>query len=51
FYPSLNQLPYVNGESCPVSEDISEKILCLPLYVGLSADDLNLISEIINTNA
>ncbi len=51
FYPSLNQLPYVNGESCPVSEDISEKILCLPLYVDLSADDLNLISEIINTNA
>jgi dTDP-4-amino-4,6-dideoxygalactose transaminase len=51
FYPSLNQLPYVNGESCPVSEDISEKILCLPLYVGLSADDLNLISEIINSNA
>ncbi len=51
FYPSLNQLPYVNRESCPVSEDISEKILCLPLYVGLSADDLKLISEIINTNA
>jgi dTDP-4-amino-4,6-dideoxygalactose transaminase len=51
FYPSLNQLPYVNGGSCPISEDISDKILCLPIYVGLSADDLNLICEIINANA
>jgi dTDP-4-amino-4,6-dideoxygalactose transaminase len=51
FYPSLNQLPYLNGESCPISEDISDKILCLPNYVGLSADDLNLICEIINANA
>ncbi len=32
FYPSLNQLPYCWGESCPVSEDISKRILCLPLY-------------------
>lgn len=51
FYPSLNQLPYINGESCPISEDISDKILCLPIYVGLSAVDLNVICEIINATS
>ncbi len=35
FYPSLNRLPYLQGESCPVSEDISTRILCLPLYYEL----------------
>lgn len=51
FNPSLNLLPYIAGSSCPVSEDISQKILCLPLYVGLVPQDLNVICEIINTNA
>ena len=36
FYPSLNELPYLaEHHSCPVSEDISRRIACLPLYVGL----------------
>lgn len=36
FYPSLNTLPYiVQTESCPVSEDISKRIACLPLFAGL----------------
>lgn len=32
FYPSLNKLNYVEQQHCPVSEDISKRILCLPLY-------------------
>jgi dTDP-4-amino-4,6-dideoxygalactose transaminase len=48
FYPSLNQLPYLKGESCPISEDISQKILCLPLYVGLTSSELDIICETIN---
>ena len=37
FYPSLNTLPFINnGETCGVSEDISSRILCLPLYHDLS---------------
>ncbi len=33
FYPSLNTLPYLSyRQSCPVSEDISQRILCLPLW-------------------
>jgi dTDP-4-amino-4,6-dideoxygalactose transaminase len=46
FYPSLNKLPYVDGAPCPISEDISPRIACLPLYVGLK--DAN-IKEIVRT--
>ena len=44
FYPSLNTLSYVNGEKCPISEDISSRIACLPLYVGLSQEDIERIA-------
>jgi dTDP-4-amino-4,6-dideoxygalactose transaminase len=51
FSPSLNKLPYVNGQKCPISESISQKIICLPLYVGLKTDELKLICEVINKNS
>lgn len=35
FYPSLNELPFIKKQPCPVSEDISRRVLCLPLYHGL----------------
>ena len=49
FYPSLNNLSQVTGvkKSCPISEDISGRVLCLPLYPGLSEKDINKISETI----
>lgn len=47
FYPSLNKIAYVNGESCEVSEDVASRILCLPLYPGLSIDNINKIANII----
>jgi dTDP-4-amino-4,6-dideoxygalactose transaminase len=31
FYPSLNRVPYVNGPSCPISEDSAKTVLCLPM--------------------
>lgn len=41
FYPSLNELPYLkNAKSCPVSEDISKRIACLPLFTGLKDNDI-----------
>lgn len=44
FYPSLNKLPYLKeSKSCPVSEDISLRVACLPLYVGLEDDDVKRI--------
>ena len=34
FYPSLNKLSFIqSSNSCPVSEEISSKILCLPFYL------------------
>ncbi|WP_299626095.1 DegT/DnrJ/EryC1/StrS family aminotransferase [uncultured Tenacibaculum sp.] len=48
FYPSLEKLPYINENSCQISEDISSRIMCLPLYVGLEEEELNLIVELLN---
>jgi dTDP-4-amino-4,6-dideoxygalactose transaminase len=47
FYPSLNILPYVERQKCPLSENISSRIACLPLYVGLKDKTILQISEII----
>lgn len=47
FYPSLNTIGYISGESCPVSESIAKRILCLPLFVGLSPEDQQRICDII----
>lgn len=50
FYPSLNTLPYVkNAESCPVSEQISGMILCLPLYADLELQSVTRICQIITS--
>ena len=48
FYPSLNTIEYAEGQSMPISESIASRIMCLPLYVGLSQSDLRKISVIIN---
>jgi dTDP-4-amino-4,6-dideoxygalactose transaminase len=48
FYPSLNTLPYIHNQSCPISESISKRVLCLPLYVGLSNEDLKRIVQTIH---
>lgn len=43
FYPSLNTLSFGNLCDMPVSESISKRILCLPLYPALSDDDIDRI--------
>jgi dTDP-4-amino-4,6-dideoxygalactose transaminase len=50
FYPSLNNLPYHQGAPCPVSENISLRVLSLPLFYGLAADDVARICSIIKAN-
>jgi dTDP-4-amino-4,6-dideoxygalactose transaminase len=48
FYPSLNTLPYLEKKfSCPVSEDIAKRILCLPFYQQLQTDEVSFISSLI----
>jgi dTDP-4-amino-4,6-dideoxygalactose transaminase len=48
FYPSLNKLEFLNPNHCPVSEDIANRVLALPLYVGLTADEVSNICKIIS---
>ena len=50
FYPSLNTIDYVKGESMPISEDVASRVLCLPLYAGLKPSELEQIVTIINNN-
>lgn len=50
FYPSLNTIEYINGQSMPVSESIASRILCLPLYVGISIENMTKIVTLINEN-
>lgn len=49
FYPSLtNSLPYIKTRQIlPIVEDLSKKILCLPLYYDLELKEVTLICEII----
>jgi dTDP-4-amino-4,6-dideoxygalactose transaminase len=50
FYPSLNTLPYLRPElqcRCRVSEDIANKVLCLPLYFGLERHEIEGVCKII----
>jgi dTDP-4-amino-4,6-dideoxygalactose transaminase len=47
FYPSLNLLPYVSGPPCPVSENISGRVLCLPMYDTLTIEDVDMICRLI----
>ncbi len=37
FYPSLTKLPYAPAQSCPVAEDIAQRVLCLPLWPDMEA--------------
>jgi dTDP-4-amino-4,6-dideoxygalactose transaminase len=51
FYPSLNNLPFLKSKtSCPVSEDISSRIICLPLSTYITKNDVEIISVLINKN-
>jgi dTDP-4-amino-4,6-dideoxygalactose transaminase len=48
FYPSLNTVTYTNGGSCPNSEDIASRILCLPLFADLEVSSAKKIVSVIN---
>jgi dTDP-4-amino-4,6-dideoxygalactose transaminase len=50
FYPSLNTLHYVNNVPCPVSEDISKRVLTLPLFHDLSNATIDMICRVLLRN-
>lgn len=47
FYPSLDTLHYVEGNHCTVSQDIAKRILCLPLYHGLTIEEIDMIARLL----
>jgi dTDP-4-amino-4,6-dideoxygalactose transaminase len=47
FYPSLSELSYTQGGSVPVCNDISSRVLCLPLYYDLTESEIDLICRLI----
>jgi dTDP-4-amino-4,6-dideoxygalactose transaminase len=48
FYPSLNNLPYTQSTGiCQVAENVSRRVLCLPVYAGLEDESVERISSLI----
>lgn len=50
FHPPLHKLPYIPSCEMPVTEDISSRILCLPLYHQMTEKEMEKISTAINTS-
>jgi dTDP-4-amino-4,6-dideoxygalactose transaminase len=46
FYPGLNSLDYTSGNT-PISDDLSSKVLCLPLYHTLTAEEQRMIARLL----
>lgn len=47
FYPSLaSALPYLESKEMPITDDISRRVLCLPLYYDLSFEEVDLICRL-----
>lgn len=47
FYPSLaTAIPYLKPLALKVTDDISKRVLCLPLYFDLSNEEIDLLSRI-----
>ena len=50
FRPSLNKLPYINYIKMEIAEDVSTRVLCCPLFNGISNESLKKITDIINAD-
>ncbi len=48
FYPSLaSNLPYLKSKELPTTDDISKRVLCLPLYYDLTLAEVDLICRLL----
>ncbi len=51
FYPSLDTLSYIEPKQfCKISRDISNRVLCLPIYPDLKFEDQEKVIKIIKDN-
>lgn len=49
FYPSVNTYTnIIDYQQCPISEDISQRIMCLPLYKELQTKMILFITSLVN---
>jgi len=46
FYPGLNTMDYTKGD-CPISDSISSRILCLPLYHTLAKEEQRMVGRLL----
>ncbi len=46
FYPSLDELPYLNKVDLPVTRSIVSRVLCLPLYYTLSFEEIDFVARL-----
>lgn len=48
FYPSLaSALPYLEPKAFSITDSISSRVLCLPMYDDLSVEEVKMIAEVI----
>lgn len=45
FYPSLDTQPQFGNQYCPVSRDIAQRIVCVPLYQRMTGADVSSVVE------
>src|SRR5690606_38395178 len=47
FYPSLaNSLPYLPAKELSITDDVSRRVLCLPLYFDLTKEEIDLMARL-----
>jgi len=47
YFPSLSNLPYISKPDTPIADDVAKRVLCLPLYQGLSKEIIVKIAVLI----
>ena len=51
FYPSLaSSLPYLEPRAFPITDDVSKRVLCLPMYYDLHLDEVKQVAHLIQQN-
>ena len=46
FYPSLDELPYLERAELPITRSVSNRVLCLPLYHTLTNEEIDFVARI-----
>jgi dTDP-4-amino-4,6-dideoxygalactose transaminase len=49
FYPSLEDLPYIESNSSSIAKDIAKRVMCLPLYTTLKSEELKVVCDLLNS--